>query len=105
MLGSDGVVEKLRNEQVIRQVAEATLNPSKSMTEHAMCGKIVDSIFFKCVEQNSMDNLTFILIAFKNLKYIIPANSPNSIKDHKNRLQILPDDNPMPKDITEDWLL
>ena len=71
ILGCDGIFDRLSNLQV-QDCAWKTIEQNKVMnpnlTIHQLCGKIVDSIVQGAAIEKSFDNLTIVMVAFKNFQ-------------------------------------
>ncbi len=75
VLGCDGIFDRLSNQQVL-DVTWDTINQAKSTerknnsmleTIHTLTGKMTDRILTQSAIEKSFDNLTIVIISFKNL--------------------------------------
>jgi protein phosphatase PTC2/3 len=68
VLGCDGIFEKMSNTDVIHSVWSMAKENSIGPDIHEHCGRCVDMVLKNCLKIGSNDNLTFILLSFKNFK-------------------------------------
>lgn len=70
VLGCDGIYDKLNNTQVIQAGWEAAKKKftDRGQAIHENCGYAVEQILKSAVAQKSMDNITVVIIAFKNFR-------------------------------------
>ena len=61
----DGVYEKLKNKDIMDCIWKE-INKKNFPDVHNMVGYSIEKLVSKCLEQNSTDNLTVILICLKN---------------------------------------
>lgn len=76
LLGSDGIFDKLQNEEIFKIVREEArahteIMPSKIQLysfDHlaTVCGAGVNAVMRAAMQQESTDNLTVVILAFKN---------------------------------------
>lgn len=73
VLGCDGIFDKLNNEQVIQATWESARKNFKERTQtiHQVCGMAVEKIMKASVAERTMDNITVVIIAFKNFKKML----------------------------------
>ena len=75
----DGIFDRLNNDQIINEIWEAKKLGQIVTDIHSFCGKITDTMIKNSIEKNSVDNVSFVFIAFKifenKLKY------PNFVKN------------------------
>ena len=70
VLGCDGIFDKLENTQVIQAAWEGAKKKyfDRGQVIHSNCGSAVESILKASVAEKSLDNITVVIIAFKNLR-------------------------------------
>ncbi len=69
LLGCDGIFDKLTSNEAVEIVwnkARALTHRGKSM--HEICGECVVAVLQQAMEHRSLDNVTVVMIAFKNFK-------------------------------------
>ena len=72
VLGCDGIFDRMSNQHVL-DVTWDTFNLAKHSTDvshsiHSITGKMTDSILKQSAIERSFDNLTVVMISFKNLE-------------------------------------
>jgi protein phosphatase PTC2/3 len=77
MVGCDGIFDKMSTEDVIKEVwkplqqREGPLSIPGQGTVNEVCGYSAERVIRACMIKESLDNLSVIIIAFKNFsKYI-----------------------------------
>ena len=84
----DGVYEKLKNKDIIDCIWKE-INKDKFPDVHNMVGYSIEKLVSKCLEENSTDNLTVIMICLKNydkLKiYQTPVPQTENIEQVKTK--------------------
>lgn len=75
VLGCDGIFDKLSNLQVIQAAWESA---KKGFTDrrqliHSNCGLAVEGILKASVNEKTLDNITVVIIAFKNFRKKLKA--------------------------------
>ena len=75
LIGSDGIFDKLKNDQINQLVWDITTKErkeafanSQAPSVHSICGKVADEILHQSAEKRSLDNLSIVFIAFKRFK-------------------------------------
>eukprot|EP00826_Nyctotherus_ovalis_P012442 TRINITY_DN1328_c0_g1_i16.p3 TRINITY_DN1328_c0_g1~~TRINITY_DN1328_c0_g1_i16.p3 ORF type:complete len:196 (-),score=43.03 TRINITY_DN1328_c0_g1_i16:117-704(-) len=68
VIGSDGIFDKLKSRKVIRTVFDNIEQESTEATIHLQSAKAVEAIVQAALKKKSLDNLSAVFIAFKNLK-------------------------------------
>lgn len=68
VLGCDGIFEKMSNIDVIHSIWSMARENSIAPDIHEHCGRCVDMILKNCLKIGAGDNLTLILLSFKNFK-------------------------------------
>jgi len=89
MLASDGVYDKMSNEDISRCVWESCdknkwqSNPSyrPAQSVHQQCGLAVESVLKNSLYRQSLDNVTVVMIAFQNFKRQVFGQGKNSDRD------------------------
>ena len=71
----DGVYEKLKNRDIIDCIWKE-INKKKFPDVHNMIGYSIEKLVSKCLEQNSTDNLTVIMICLKNYEKLKTYEAP-----------------------------
>ena len=71
----DGVYEKLKNKDIIDCIWKE-INKKKFPDVHNMIGYSIEKLVSKCLEQNSTDNLTVIMICLKNYNKLKTYEAP-----------------------------
>ena len=66
-MGCDGIFDKVENKDIVKLIWN-TINNSIYENIHDFSGKAINNIIKNCFSIKSLDNLTGILISFKNLK-------------------------------------
>ena len=88
LLFCDGVYEKLKNKDIIDCIWKE-INKDKFPDVHNMVGYSIEKLVSKCLEENSTDNLTVIMICLKNydkLKiYQTPVPQTENIEQVKTK--------------------
>ena len=89
MLASDGVFDKMSNEDISRGVWEScdknkwqqnpNFRPAQSV--HQQCGLAVESVLKNALYRQSLDNVTVVMIAFQNFKRQVFGKSKNSERE------------------------
>lgn len=67
ILGCDGIYDKLTNEDLICNAYQTIIN-SNAEDNHVLCSEICENILNCAINSDSFDNLTTVVIAFKDLK-------------------------------------
>jgi serine/threonine protein phosphatase PrpC len=89
MLASDGVFDKMSNEDISRGVWESCdknkwqSNPAykPAQSVHQQCGLAVESVLKNSLYRQSLDNVTVVMIAFQNFKRQVFGKSKNSERE------------------------
>lgn len=85
MLGCDGIFDKLSDQQVMRAVWESVRKRYKQQDTslHLLSGAAVETVLKLSVEQKTADNITVVIVMFKNLKKTLKRelNLLEQIKD------------------------
>ena len=89
MLASDGVFDKMSNEDISRAVWESCdknkwqSNPNykPAQSVHQQCGLAVESVLKNSLYRQSLDNVTVVMIAFQNFKRQVFGKSKNSERE------------------------
>ena len=70
VLGCDGIFDKLNNMQVIQAAWESSRKNYKDRGQsiHSVCGLSVEKVMKASVLEKTADNITVVVIAFKNFK-------------------------------------
>ena len=70
VLGCDGIFDKLENIAVIQAAWEGAKKKyfDRSQVIHQNCGAAVEQILKASVAEKSLDNITVVIIAFKNFR-------------------------------------
>eukprot|EP00831_Metopus_contortus_P010745 TRINITY_DN14204_c0_g1_i2.p1 TRINITY_DN14204_c0_g1~~TRINITY_DN14204_c0_g1_i2.p1 ORF type:complete len:202 (-),score=36.05 TRINITY_DN14204_c0_g1_i2:143-748(-) len=68
VLGSDGIFDKLSNKDVIQCVLNTIKEPLLAKSVHHECGLAVECIIKNSLLRKSFDNVTILMVAFKNFK-------------------------------------
>ena len=70
VLGCDGIFDKLSNTEVIQAAWESAKKKftDRSQAIHQNCGSAVEAILKSSVAERSLDNITVVIIAFKNFR-------------------------------------
>lgn len=69
VLGCDGIFDRLTNQHVLDITWDA-FNQTKTSSEttiHSVTGKMTDAIIKQSAIEKSFDNLTIVMISFRNL--------------------------------------
>lgn len=91
MLASDGVFDKMSNEDISRGVWESCdknkwqQNPNyrPAQSVHQQCGLAVESVLKNALYRQSLDNVTVVMIAFQNFKRQVFGKSKNSEREEQ----------------------
>lgn len=67
MLLGDGIYDKLSSRDVIKSVWESTHEQANNI--HNQCGLGVENILREAIHRRTLDNITVVMICFKNFKY------------------------------------
>ena len=70
ILGCDGIFDKLTNTQVVTAVYDTAKHHSTNNI-HQFTAKATENVLKKSLTQKSLDNVTVVMISFKNLKTLI----------------------------------
>ena len=75
VLGCDGIFDKLTNTQVIQAGWESAKKrfTDRGQSIHQNCGGSVEAILKSAVAERSLDNITVVIIAFKNFRKALKA--------------------------------
>ena len=80
-LGSDGIVDKLSNQEVSDCIWSATKNTIKTSTSsnliHETCGKAANEVISLAMNKGSFDNVTGVVVGLKGLKKWIDEQKNN----------------------------
>lgn len=70
LLGCDGIFDKISNAEVLKQswIAASKNYHSKDQPIHQICGYVVEQVMKASVAYKTLDNITVVLLAFKNFK-------------------------------------
>lgn len=93
ILASDGVFDKMSNEDVSKCVWESCdknkwqANPSfrPAQSVHQQCGLAVESVLKNSLYRQSLDNVTVVMIAFQNFKRKVFGQGKNSDRDEHSQ--------------------
>jgi serine/threonine protein phosphatase PrpC len=68
IIGCDGIFEKMKNKEIIDSLWKVINNPSSSQIKdsHHLSGILVENLIDTCLLRKSTDNLTAVMISFKN---------------------------------------
>lgn len=69
LIASDGIFDRLSTEEVVKAIYDMNNKPvsSKHATNvNELCGESVDRVLRLAMQKESYDNLSVVLIAFKN---------------------------------------
>ena len=70
LLGCDGIFDKISNAEVVKQawIASKKNFHSKEQPIHQICGYVVEQAMKASVAYKTLDNITVVMLAFKNFK-------------------------------------
>ncbi len=75
LIGSDGVFDKLKNDQINGIVWDITTKArfqahktGQMPSIHTISGQVADEILHKCAKNRSLDNLSVVFVAFQKFK-------------------------------------
>lgn len=70
LLGCDGIFDKLTDTQVLKAVWESARKrySNTEISLHSLSGAAVETVLKLSVDQNTADNITVVVICFKNFK-------------------------------------
>lgn len=70
LLGCDGIFDKISNAEVQKQawIAAKKNFHSKDQPIHQICGYVVEQVMKASVSYKTLDNITVVMLAFKNFK-------------------------------------
>ena len=70
MLGCDGIFDKLSSAQVLKASWEAAKKRFRNREQslHQVCGASVEAILRASIQERTMDNITVVIVCFKNFK-------------------------------------
>lgn len=63
----DGIFDKLTSKESLRAVWEATYENNYNDV-HGFCGKAIENLMRESLVKRTLDNITVVMVAFKNLK-------------------------------------
>jgi len=82
----DGVFDKLNNQEVIdiawdaaRRQFKQSNNNSNGQSIHALCGHSIELVLKASVASRTLDNITGVLISFKNFRKTIKNEAQNGL--------------------------
>ena len=81
-LASDGIYDKINNKEFIQCVWNS-VSDGKKVDAHQQIGKGVEYILKNSLLRKTLDNVTVVLVAFKNFKKVISAKEESPIKEIK----------------------
>lgn len=86
VLGCDGIFEKVDNHEICSEVLRAFSNQTKPLvapapsqpvlnsTLHSRAGDAIDRTLHCCINNKTLDNVTAVMIGFKNLEELVDKN-------------------------------
>ena len=75
VMGCDGIFDQMSNKDVVDCVWMIFKQQASANTIHAKCGKAVDLIIKSAMMRKSFDNVTCLLVAFKDIKSLLSQNA------------------------------
>jgi len=67
LLASDGIFDKLNNKEIVQLIYETISKMKGNPTINKQCMECVDAVIKTSLMRKSLDNVTVVMIAFKNL--------------------------------------
>ena len=88
ILLGDGIFDKLSSRDVVKSVWESTQEQANNI--HQQCGLGVENILREAIFRRTLDNITVVMICFKNFKYkLFPRErSQKEMDENINRREI-----------------
>ena len=77
----DGIFDKLNSKDVIRTVWEST-EQEKATNIHQQCGLAVEQILRESITRRTLDNITVVVIGFKNFKQSLFPRKPKADQEN-----------------------
>jgi len=71
VMGCDGIYDKMSNKEVVDLVWNSARESTTGGDLHLECANIVERLLRESVKKKTLDNITCIVIAFKNLKRMV----------------------------------
>lgn len=68
VLGCDGIYDKLTSKDTLRASLDIIADTKSPSNIHEFCGKAAENILKESFVKRTLDNVTVVIIAFKNLK-------------------------------------
>lgn len=81
LLGSDGIFDKLSNEEITNCVWSSVRKNAKEKNGssiHELCGGAVEEVIKLAMTKNSLDNVTAVLVCLKGLKQALKSKAGRS---------------------------
>jgi protein phosphatase 2C family protein 2/3 len=85
VLASDGVFDKLNSREVIKSVWDST-EQERAQQVHQQCGVGVESILRESINRRTLDNITVVMICFKNFKQRLFPRTDKKVKDNNENV-------------------
>ena len=85
IMGCDGIYDRLDNDRIFKKIWEYKKKGKTINDIHKLCGQITDAIIKYSMEKDSVDNVSFIFVAFKNFEN--KMKDPNFEYTFKNKCQ------------------
>ena len=85
IMGCDGIYDRLDNDRIFKKIWEYKKKGKTINDIHNLCGQITDAIIKYSMEKDSVDNVSFIFVAFKNFEN--KMKDPNFEYTFKNKCQ------------------
>jgi protein phosphatase 2C family protein 2/3 len=87
VLASDGIYDKMSSREVVKTVWEST-ELEKASSIHQQCGLAVENILRDAIHRRTLDNITVVIIGFKNFKQKLFPRSNSSSQSQVNNENI-----------------
>lgn len=93
LLGCDGIFDKISNAEVLKQawIAAKKNFHAKEQPIHQICGYVVEQVMKASVSYKTLDNITVVMLAFKNFKHALAeeftlVNDPSKSESNSDLL-------------------
>jgi protein phosphatase 2C family protein 2/3 len=71
VMGCDGIFDKMSNKEIIDLVWASAKESTTGGDLHLECANLVERLLRESVKKKTLDNITCIIISFKNLKRMV----------------------------------
>ena len=81
LIGCDGIFDKLTNNDVANCVWDETFTKGGFSNVHEFAARAVENVIMMAFKKKSLDNVTVVMVIFKNLKKVIERECKKFVKE------------------------